>query len=282
MEPSSVEVNVIILARDREVSIGSTIYKIQNEIDSVSVSIVVFDNGSQDDTSVIASMAGARVVRYKHHHERSMIFKRAVEEASKIRSRITVLLDTLGENTAEDAVSLANVALKKGKKFAYGYVEPDKGEDTIGCLALDRNNVMKLKEKEEDIEMILLEIAHSQDLRKTRFTESIEMVTKRKLEEKKEKVGFVETFRMIRRQHPLKFYGVLGVISLVGALISGFYTVDYFYRNQHLSYLPAFLTVLLVMISGFLMVAGLMLNALNLMVERIKALKKWEKATNGK
>ena len=273
---------MIILARDREVSIGSTIYKVQNGIDSVSVAIVVFDNGSRDDTSIIASMAGARVVRYKYHHERSMIFKRAIEEASKVESRITVLLDTLGENTAEDAVSLANAALKKGKKFAYGYVEPDKGENTIGCLALDRNNILKLREKEEDIELILLEIAHSQDLRQTRFTESIDLVTKRKKEEKKEKKSFFEMFRVIRRQHPLKFYGALGVLTLIGALFFGFYTVDYFYRNQHLNYFPAFATVFLVMVSGFLMVAGLMLNALNLMVERIRALKKWEKATNGK
>ena len=69
------------------------------------------------------------------------------------------------------------------------------------------------------------------------------------------------------------------MIVLLFSLGSGFYTVDYFYKNQSLYYPTTFVTVILVMIAGFLLVAGLMLNALNMLVEKVRASKKWEKAT---
>ena len=82
---------------------------------------------------------------------------------------------------------------------------------------------------------------------------------------------------MIVKYHPLTFYGFVGMGILLTAMGSGFYTVDYFYEHGHLSYFPAFVTVALVMIGGFFMVAGLMLNSLIVLVERLEAMKKWAK-----
>jgi hypothetical protein len=87
----------------------------------------------------------------------------------------------------------------------------------------------------------------------------------------------LETMSVIVRYHPLTFYGIVGMSILLLAIGSGFYTVDFFYKYGHLSYFPAFLTVALVMIGGFFMVAGLMLNSLNVLVERLEAMKKWTK-----
>jgi hypothetical protein len=77
----------------------------------------------------------------------------------------------------------------------------------------------------------------------------------------------------------MKFYGSLGLISVMGAMATGFYTVDYFYRNQNLYYPTAFGAALLIMIGGFLLVAGLMLNAMNVVEDRVRAMKKWESAS---
>ena len=280
LDTTPLDLLVVILARDREHTIASTVYKVREGIGELAnFEILVLDNGSFDQTSLISSMAGARVIRYRTRHQRSLIIGKAIDIALKVNPLMTILLDLLGGNTAEDAVSLARVSLEKGDRFAFGYVVPETGDDTIGCLALDRKSLNELSEKGEDIQNILLEIAHSRALKTTTFTETMNVVSKRKKRKRSRERSNFERLKNFRRNNPMKFFGSLGIITLLGAVTTGFYTVDYFYNHHHLFYPTSFLTVILVMISGFLMVAGLMMNALNVMVERIRSVKKWEKAT---
>lgn len=276
------DVGIIILERGKEVSIASTIYKLKYGIDeklNARTEIVVIDNGSPDETASIATMAGARVIRFKHRAERPKVIEKAVEAGIERKHAITVFLDRMGGNNADDAISLVSAALERGKDFASGYVVPTKGEDTIGCLALDHAQLKKLSDRGEEVSSFLLGMARKQNLNKVVFNEAVEVVSKKKKGEKNGNGGNLwQRFTDLRRGHPLKFYGGLGVLTLLASLGFGFYTVDYFYKNQGLFYPTAFGTVLLVMIAGFLLVAGLMLNALTVMVNRIQSVKKWEKA----
>jgi glycosyltransferase involved in cell wall biosynthesis len=276
------DVGIIILERGKEVSIASTIFKLKYGIDEnldARTEIVVIDNGSEDETASLARMAGARVVRFKQRVGREKVIQKAVEVGIEKKHAITVFLDRMGGNYAEDAISLVSAALESGKDFASGYVVPTKGEDTIGCLALDHAQLKKLSERGEEVSSFLLEMARKQNLNKVVFNESVEVVSKKKKGEKNGNGGsFWQKFTELRRGHPLKFYGGLGILTLLASLGSGFYTVDYFYKHQNLYYPTAFATALMVMIAGFLLVAGLMLNALTVMVNRIKSVKKWESA----
>ncbi|MBN1390763.1 MAG: hypothetical protein JXA22_09000 [Candidatus Thermoplasmatota archaeon] len=279
MEDKKKEINVLVLAWNNEVTIASTIFKVQNDIGPARVSVTVFDNGSTDDTSIISNMAGAQVVRYNTRHGRSVIFKRAVLEAQRTGSRITIILDLLGENTAEDAVMLAEEALAKGEEFQVEYVRPGKGNETVGCIALDRESVDMLARREEDVRDIFLEMAKSRGIVSERFIGSMETVARMRKEEKRiRNRPLIRLWKMVNN-NPLKFYGGSGMIIFLVAMANGFYTINYFYIHQNLYYPTAFITVLLVMISGFLMVAGVMLNAMKIMVERVRALKTWERST---
>lgn len=281
MGDPQVHVLVILLGRDREVSIGSTILKIRDKLENgflIPTEVILIDNGSLDETPLIASMSGARVFKYPSRVDRNRIIKKGVSVGVDKNKDVTIILDLMGENSAEDVISLVKAALNKETEFASGYVLPESGIDTIGCLALDKVNLNLLAKKEDNIQEFLLNMARSRSMDSTMFTEQIEVFSKKK-KQKKRKFRPGRWFKNFRRQHPLKFYGILGIITLISSLVFGFMSVDHFYKHQNVNYLYAVITVVLVMTSGFLLVAGMMLNALNMMVERVRSNKKWKKAT---
>ncbi|RLF66599.1 MAG: hypothetical protein DRN57_06810 [Thermoplasmata archaeon] len=274
-------VEVIVLERDKEHSIGSSVFRIKMGLEELGVEhgIDVIDNGSTDQSALLASMAGATVTRYKHRVDRSIVMRKAVDIGLERGSDITIILDRMGGNLPEEAVSLVKAALRSEKGFASGYIVPERGEDTLGCLAFDLKHLRELKSTHEDVSEYLLSLSRKERLNKVTFNESMHIVSKKKERMNGKRRPLWVRFRNFRRNHPLKFYGSLGLITLLNAIGSGFYTINYFYINQNLYYPTAFLTVLLVMIAGFLLVAGIMLNALNLIVEKVHMTKRWEKET---
>ena len=188
----------------------------------------------------------------------------------------------MGGNTAHDVISLIKAAMVKKRSFASGYIIPEHGEDTIGCLAMSQANLKNLLRKGEDAQNFILEMERSSDFEQTMFVEDIEVFSKKKVRRTKKRFRPLRWFRNLRRQHPMKFYGTLGILTLLMSLVTGFATVDYFYRHLYLNYAYAFTTVFLVIVSGFLMVAGMMLNALQLMVERLRSIRKWERSSDWK
>lgn len=271
---------VIILERNKEISIASTIYKLRIGIDDElnrRSDIYVIDNGSTDDTAYVANKAGAGVIKYQKRRDREIIISKGVTLGVEKGHELTVILDRMGGNNAEDVLSLINAAVEQGREFASGYVVPFSGEDTIGCLALDRNQLKKLGSRGEEVSSYLLDLGRRENLREVVFNEDVMEISKKKEKKRGKRRSFRTRIVNFRRNHPLKFYGSMGLLVLMFALGFGFYTVDYFYTHQHLYYPTAFSTVLFIMIAGFLLVAGLMLNALNVLVEKIRTTRKWER-----
>jgi glycosyltransferase involved in cell wall biosynthesis len=275
-------VGIFILARDVEITIASTIFKIKHYLkENVGGDIRFFliDNGSSDETADLARRAGAKVIRYDTRQRRSVVIRKALQQAVDRPFDIYVMLDLAGGNSADDAVSLLQAALRTGSNFASGYVIPYKGSDTIGCLAMDRDNLKLLYDRGESVTDFLIDLARSGDLKTHTLSEAAKEYTKRKKTIRRRRTSFVRWFGEITREHPLKFYGVSGMLVLLLSLVSGFFTVDYLYKHQRLFYPTGFTTAALVMIAGFLLMAGLMMNALNVLVERVRASKRWQKAT---
>jgi len=273
-------IGVIILERGKESSIASTIYKLRIGIDEdlgIRSGIYVIDNGSYDETAYVANMAGAGMIRYKQRKDREVVINKAVGLAVEKGHELTVILDRMGGLYAEDALALINAAVEKGKEFATAYVVPTKGEKTIGCLAVDRNQLLKLKDRGEEVSSYLLSLSGKEKLKKVTFRENVSFVTKKKQKNNNGKKPILIRLRDFRRNHPLKFYGSLGLMVLLNAIGFGMYTIDHFYHHRNLYYPTSFATVFLVMVAGFLLVSGLMLNALTVMLEKVKATKKWEK-----
>jgi hypothetical protein len=218
------------------------------------------------------------VKKFSRRKRVELIMENAIEDAKRNGSNVNLFLDLSGDNDADDVISLVRASDIQGSLFAGGWINPRNINGRIGCLALDRNNLLILSESKGDLEAFIEKMLSSKEYRKNMYKEIVEKRTKMKgALRRKFDPRFI--LRAFRRSHPLTFYGSFGLISVLGAMATGFYTVDYFYKNQNLYYPTAFTAVLLTMIGGFFLVAGLILNAMNVVEERVRAIKKWESAS---
>ncbi|MFO8051845.1 MAG: hypothetical protein R6V01_09140 [Thermoplasmatota archaeon] len=271
-------VELLIIAHDREMTIASKILLIKYLVrDICNPEITVVDNGSGDRTAKLARKCGSRVLRFSKRMDRSEIIERSVEIGRKRDPDILVTLDVKGENPAEDAASLIRQSLKQGDRFASAYVLPVRGDDSIGCWAMSREMLEKMTGRSGEIASRLLEVARSESLELETINEHVEVLTKKRKRKRFHisRRGPLKRFTIARRNHPLMFYGFFGMITLLLSMGTGAYVVVFFYNEHNLHYLGALTTIVLVMISGFLLVAGLMLNAMNQLAEKLEAMKKW-------
>jgi glycosyltransferase involved in cell wall biosynthesis len=272
-------VYIVIIGRNVSGILASTIFKVRIELEGQKdIRIVFIDNGSTDGSSEVAIRSGAEVKKYSKVQRMNVLMGKAIKDAIGSDRDVNIFLDLSGENDADDAISLVRAAAIQGPNFAGGWINPRNENGKIGCLALDRKNLVLLSGPETDLDSFIEKMLSSNDYRKNMYREIVKKRSKMK-EGSKQRFNPHAFIRNLRRNHPMKFYGSLGLISMVGAMATGFYTVDYFYKNQNLYYPTAFGTALLIMIGGFMLVAGLMLNAMNVVEERVKAMKKWESAS---
>lgn len=272
-------VYLAIIGRNVSGILASTIFKVRLELEGYKdVRMVFIDNGSTDDSSWVAVRSGAEVKKYSKVQRLDAIMGKAIEDAMGSNRDVNIFLDLSGENDADDAISLVRAAWVQGPNFAGGWINPRNENGKIGCLALDRKNLELMSGSKTDFEAFIEKMLSSNDYRKDMYKEIVKKRSKMKERDRQRFIPHV-FIRNLRRNHPMKFYGGLGLISVVGAMATGFYTVDYFYKNQNLYYPTAFGAALLIMIGGFMLVAGLMLNAMNVVEDRVRAMKKWESAS---
>ena len=269
-------IQVLLLVRDDEMKVGSSIVHLKHSLKTIPHEVLVLDNGSSDRSSKVSTLAGARVFRFERALTREGLLRKALEIGRKDEADIVVILDVDGGNTTDDVLTLVMIGIEKGDQFASAFVQPTVPGEEMGCWAFGKVFLKDLDPTKGGISDTLVAEAMKKklDVRtidqknggslKRMSTPLIRIPKRRPL----------EMFRNLRRHHPLKFYGGIGLVFLLISLGAGFYTVDYFYINQHLAYIPAFLTVGFLMIGGFFMVAGLMLNALNVMIERLEAMRR--------
>lgn len=275
-------IKVIIISHNYEMKLASDVlllrFFLQNEV-KTKPDIVLVDNGSTDRTREIARDLKVEIYKAKDRKTKMEIVKKTMRIGEDRRIDTLVILDVQGGNSADDAISLISRSVMEGPRFASAYIKPVKETEGIGCWAMDRGILDKMgKGSGDDIQQKMLELATKEDLELWAISEKVSF------QSKKTRRNFFQLFKGspinamkgLVRYHPLTFYSVVGLVILSVAILSGFYTVDYFYKNGSLNYFPAFTTVTLIMIGGFMMVAGLILNAFNVLVERLEAMSKWK------
>ncbi len=272
-------ITIAVLSRQREITIGSTVLLLRTLAQKGFTSrIIVIDNGSTDRTVKLASRAGAKVISYPHRVDRGEVINKALDVGKRSSTDLFLILDVMGGNTAEDALHLMDTVKEKGDNFASAYIVPEKGEDTIGCWAIDRKLIKRISTTGK-LEDALFDMMKKNKLDYQKIKGKISTPSKRKKGVMKwlPSMGPMELLSHIRMAHPLKFYGGIGMLILLSSLATGFYTIGYFYTEQQLEYVSAFLTVMLVMVGGFFLTAGLMLNSLRVLFERLEATVNWMK-----
>ena len=274
-------IRVLLIVQDYEMKLASDIlllrYFFQKELNGFA-DVVIVDNGSTDRTHEIARNLKVEVFRTREKRTKQEIVKKALRIGEAKDISTLLILDVQGGNTADDAISLIARSIEEGSRFASAYIRPEKERAGIGCWAIDKGILDKIGEGPgSDIQKKMIELASKDDLELWAISEEVSFTSKktRKKFFKLFKGSPLDALTGLIRYHPLTFYGGVGLIILSLAIVSGFYTVDYFYEHKDLNYFPAFTTMALIMIGGFFMVAGLILNTYNVLVERIEAMSKW-------
>ncbi len=281
MPPEKISIKVVVLTKDSEVPIVSTLQLLRFYLATkvgIDPNLTVIDNCSGDRTIELVRSLGIKISEHLEPEAWSTIVKEALNIGKKDGVKTLVILDLKGGNDAEDAISLISRSIKEEDLFASAYILPLSNTGGIGCWALDRGLLTMMEgDFGQDVEKKMMDLASKAEL-------EVENVSERfRLNSKKVRRRFlrsllkfpIKTITYFFRSHPLTVLGGIGLSVLLVATGTGIYTIDYFYHYNTLNYFPAILTMALIMIGGFLMVAGLMLNALNVIVERLEAIKKW-------
>ena len=272
---------VVILTDNDEMAIASNalllIHHIRKKLKR-DLDIAVVDNNSSDRTLQVSLKTGIRVIRFNRKVMKKNIVKKALEIGRREKKDTLIILDLSGGNDAEDAISLITRSITEGDRFASAYVFPPKGGNSIGCWAIDRGLLDMMDGGSiSNVESELVDVASREDLEVLSIKEMIETRSK------KRNISFLKflprsplgTITALVRYHPLLFYSMLGMATITSAFVGGLYTVNHFFKFGEVSYFPALITLFLFMIGGFMLVAGIILNALNVMVERLEAIKKF-------
>ena len=274
-------IKIILITQDNEIDISSNLIILifyLKKVVGIDPDITVIDNNSKDRTVKLIRNFGLDIYRYKVRKTRKVLVETAFNLAKQRNLDILIILDLAGGNTSDDAISLMARGIDEGSRFASAYIQPRKGDGYLGCWAL---NSQILYEMGPDIDMnlrkYLLEYASSENMEVLAIDELFSVNSK------KQRNNMFNLFRRsplemisaLVKYHPLLFYGMIGMTFLLVAIFSGIITINWFYTHHELNYMMSFLTVALVMIGGFFMVAGLMLNALNIIIEKLEAMKSW-------
>jgi dolichyl-phosphate beta-glucosyltransferase len=88
--PGDVRLTVVVPAKDEEQRIGSTVARLQRELDDIDLEVLVVDDGSSDATASVAEQVGARVVRHEHNRGKGAAVRTGMLVA---RGRTVAFLD---------------------------------------------------------------------------------------------------------------------------------------------------------------------------------------------
>lgn len=274
-------IRVIIITQDSEMKLASDVLLLKYYLEKearIKPDIVIVDNGSRDRTVDIVHDLKLELYKSRSRKIKKEIVNKVMMIGAEKEINTLIILDLQGGNTADDAISLIARSVKEGARFASAYISPPKEKAGIGCWAIDKGIFRQMgRGSEMDIQKRIIELATKEDLELWAISEEISLQKKKNRKKVFElfKGSPANSFMGLVRYHPLTIYGLLGLLILSVASITGFYTVDYFYRNNDINFFPAFLTAGLVMLGGFFMVAGLILNIMNILVERLEAMSRW-------
>ncbi len=287
-KPSQPKILVATPAYNEERYIGSVILKARQYADEV----VVLDDGSTDDTSEIARLAGATVIRHEENKGYGAAIQSLLAEAKKRNPDILILLDADSQHNPDEIPSLIKPIISEGFDLVIGsrqhqrlniplyrrvgqkalsyfsrFLSGEKVFDSeSGFRAFSPKAVAELKLKQCGfaIQAEMIADAAEKGLKITEVPISV-IYTKdgSTLNPIRHGLGVLARILvMISERRPLFFFGLGGSILVAFGLIAGVRTL-YLFSNQGL--LPpgnALLSVLFLTVGIFSIFTGIILHTL--------------------
>ncbi|MBA7708226.1 Undecaprenyl-phosphate 4-deoxy-4-formamido-L-arabinose transferase [subsurface metagenome] len=288
VKPSQPKILVGMPAYNEERYIGSVVLKVQQYADEV----IVLDDGSTDNTSEIARLAGATVMRHEENKGYGAAIQSLLAEAKKKGSDILIILDADSQHNPDEIPSLIKPIISEGFDLVIGSRKQQKGQiptyrrtglrvlsyfsgilsrekvfdSESGFRALSPKAVAELKLKECGFAVVTEMIADAAEkgLKITEVPISI-AYTKDGSTLNPIRHGFgvlARILAMISERRPLFFFGLGGSIMVVLGLIAGVRTLNILSAGGIMPTGTALLSVLLLTIGIFSIFTGIILHTL--------------------
>ena len=253
--------------------------------------VIVVDDGSADDTSKIARLAGAQVVTHANNKGYGAAIQSIFAEAKKSGADILVLLDADAQHHPKDIPSIVQPILngydmvigsrKKqaakipffrriGQKVILNSVnilnKTDLTDSESGFRAFSRKALDSLELKERGMAVSAETVAEALRL-KLKITEVPISITYSKdsstLNPVKHGVSVIMRVAvMIAEQRPLFFFGLAGLILVICGLAAGFYALSLYGQSGVISIGWSLVAMFLLIVCILSIFNGLTLHAL--------------------
>ncbi len=287
-KPSQPKILVAIPAYNEERYIGSVVLKAHQYADEV----IVLDDGSTDDTSEIARLAGATVMRHEENKGYGAAIQSLLAEAKKKNPDILVLLDADSQHNPDEIPSLIKpiisgdsdlvVGSRKQQKvkippyrrigqrvlsYLSGILSGEKLSDSeSGFRVFSRKAITVLQPRESGMAVSAETIADAAEkgLKITEVPISIEYTKDGStLNPIRHGLGVLaRILAMISERRPLFFFGLGGSILTVLGLIGGVRILHIVSVTGIMPAGTALLSVLLLTIGIFSIFTGIILHTL--------------------
>ena len=287
-KPSQPKILVAMPAYNEERYIGSVILKARQYADEV----IVLDDGSTDDTSEIARLAGATVIRHEENKGYGAAVQSLLAEAKKKNPDILILLDADSQHNPDEIPSLIKPIISEGSDLVVGSRKQQKvkippyrraGQRVLSYFSsvLSRE---KLSDSESGFRVFSRKAVDVLEPHETGMAVSAETIADAarkglKITEVPISITYTKDgstlnpirhglgvltriLAMISERRPLFFFGLGGSILATFGLIAGVRTLHIFSIQGILPPGNALLSVLLLTIGVFSIFTGLILHTL--------------------
>jgi glycosyltransferase involved in cell wall biosynthesis len=286
-EQTEVRVLVGIPAYNEAKYVGSIVLQARQYADEV----IVVDDGSTDNTAKVAELAGATVIRHDENRGKGVAIQSILAEAKRRNPDVLVLLDADSQHDPSE-IPIIIKPVRQGFDLVIGSREAEKkkthtyrrigqkvllrstrilsehniSDSQSGFRALSPRAINELELKERGFAVESEMIARAAD-KKLRLTEvpisNIYTTDGSTLNPVRLGVGILaRVVTMISERRPLLFFGIVGSLLLVAAVITGIRVLNIATTQGTLAMGSTALTTLFI-IAGILSVfTGIILNAL--------------------